>query len=158
MTSTAIPLHPLADMQTSRQYDREQQYGDAAGDQDLDEDQPLNTAYNSDLKEENTRGLRSRSAGRHRRKENGYSVDHSPNAITKARSRIRSICPCLLLGLVALSVVAGIVLYGPCMLRQETEEWLPHWGEPGNVGQGLKHYPTDFTRDITPIPCRESYD
>jgi hypothetical protein len=156
MTSTAIPLNAVADKQSSRRYDREQAYGDVGGSHDLDEDQPLNTAYNPGNKEGQTRGLRSRSAGRHRRKETGYSGDHAPSSIAKLKSRIRSICLYILFGLGVLSAVSGIVLYGPCILRQETQDWLPHWGEPGNVGEGLKHYPTDFTRDITPIPCRES--
>jgi len=158
MTSTAIPLHPVANMQTSLRYDREPQYGDANLGNDLDEDQPLNTAYDTDNKEEHTRGLRSRSAGRHRNKENGYSNDHSPSGITRTRSRIKNVCLYIVLGLGVLTAVSGIVLYGPCLLRKETEDWLPHWGEPGNVGEGLKHYPTDFTRDITPIPCRESFN
>ena len=155
MTSTAIPLNAVADMQASRRHDHDQAYGEPDGEINYDEDQPLNAAYN---KEEHSRRLRSRSAGRHRRKENGYNGDHSPSGITRPRSRIKNICLYILLGLGVLTAVSGIVLYGPCMLRQETEDWLPHWGEPGNVVEGLKHYPTDFTRDITPIPCRELLD
>jgi len=155
MTSTAIPLNAVADMQTSRRHDHEQAYGVLDGSMSSDEDQPLNTAYKSSNKKEHTRGLRSRSAGRHRTKEHAYSGDHSPSGITKPKSRIRNICLYILLGFGVLSALSGIVLYGPCMLRRETEDFLPHWGEPGNVGEGLKHYPTDFTRDIKPIPCRE---
>jgi len=39
-----------------------------------------------------------------------------------------------------------------------TEEWLPNWGEPGHFGDGLARYPTDATRDITPIPCHSHND
>lgn len=152
MTSTAIPLHPVADMQASRRHDHDQAYGEPDADINYDEDQPLNAVFE---KEDRTRGLRSRSVGKHQRKENGYSSEQSPSGITNSTSRIKNICLYILLGLGVLSAVSGIVLYGPCMLRQKTEDWLPHWGEPGNVGEGLKHYPTDFTRDVTPIPCRK---
>ncbi|KAI9845509.1 MAG: Altered inheritance of mitochondria protein 6 [Sclerophora amabilis] len=32
------------------------------------------------------------------------------------------------------------------------------WGKPGKLGEGLSHYPTDFSRDITPIPCHSHND
>ena len=32
------------------------------------------------------------------------------------------------------------------------------WGKPGHVGAGLAHWPTDFTRDILPIPCHSHND
>ena len=32
------------------------------------------------------------------------------------------------------------------------------WGKPGNIGAGLSHWPTDFTRDILPIPCHSHND
>lgn len=38
------------------------------------------------------------------------------------------------------------------------EQYLPNWGKPGHVGEGLAHYPTDATRNIHPIPCHSHND
>lgn len=35
---------------------------------------------------------------------------------------------------------------------------MPTWGQPGEPGEGLGHYPTDFTRDVLPIPCHSHND
>ena len=32
------------------------------------------------------------------------------------------------------------------------------WGRPGNIGAGLSSWPTDFSRDITPLPCHSHND
>ena len=32
------------------------------------------------------------------------------------------------------------------------------WGKPGHIGARLLHWPTDFTRDILPIPCHSHND
>lgn len=39
-----------------------------------------------------------------------------------------------------------------------SDDLWPHWGEPGQPGEGLAAYPTDFTRDILPIPCHSHND
>ncbi|KAF2205666.1 hypothetical protein GQ43DRAFT_361885 [Delitschia confertaspora ATCC 74209] len=36
--------------------------------------------------------------------------------------------------------------------------FLPKWGEPGQLGEGIASYPTDFTRDVTPKPCHSHND
>ncbi|KAF2160967.1 hypothetical protein M409DRAFT_70050 [Zasmidium cellare ATCC 36951] len=38
------------------------------------------------------------------------------------------------------------------------DEFLPDWGKPGNVGEGLAEYPTDATRDVIPIACHSHND
>ena len=35
---------------------------------------------------------------------------------------------------------------------------LKVWGKPGQVGDGLSSWPTDFSRDINPIPCHSHND
>ena len=35
---------------------------------------------------------------------------------------------------------------------------LGQWGQPGHIGAGLSSYPTDFTRDILPVPCHSHND
>ena len=32
------------------------------------------------------------------------------------------------------------------------------WGRPGNIGAGLSSWPTDFSRDIIPLPCHSHND
>jgi hypothetical protein len=38
------------------------------------------------------------------------------------------------------------------------DKFLPHWGAAGHYGEGLADYPTDATRDVTPIPCHSHND
>ncbi len=33
-----------------------------------------------------------------------------------------------------------------------------HWGDPGKSSKGLLHWPTDFSRDIQPVPCHSHND
>src|SRR6187402_2767376 len=35
---------------------------------------------------------------------------------------------------------------------------LQNWGQPGTGTEGLSWYPTDFTRDVLPIPCHSHND
>jgi hypothetical protein len=35
---------------------------------------------------------------------------------------------------------------------------LRNWGKAGTTSEGLKWYPTDFTRDVIPIPCHSHND
>ncbi|TKA62187.1 hypothetical protein B0A55_12099, partial [Friedmanniomyces simplex] len=39
-----------------------------------------------------------------------------------------------------------------------SDDFLPHWGKPGRLGEGLAGYPTDATRDVLPIPCHSHND
>ncbi|KAK3680276.1 Altered inheritance of mitochondria protein 6 [Recurvomyces mirabilis] len=38
------------------------------------------------------------------------------------------------------------------------DDFLPNWGKPGHMGEGLAKYPTDATRDVQPIPCHSHND
>lgn len=38
------------------------------------------------------------------------------------------------------------------------DNFLPNWGKPGHDGEGLAHYPTDATRDVTPLPVHSHND
>lgn len=40
----------------------------------------------------------------------------------------------------------------------EDDLFLPDWGRPGAIGNGLAQYPTDATRDVLPIPCHSHND
>ncbi|ERF71584.1 hypothetical protein EPUS_00573 [Endocarpon pusillum Z07020] len=35
---------------------------------------------------------------------------------------------------------------------------VDHWGDPSKTAQGLLHWPTDFSRDIQPVPCHSHND
>jgi hypothetical protein len=48
-----------------------------------------------------------------------------------------------------IGLLAGIVRF------QQPEGFWPDWDRPGNP---LAHYPTDFTRDILPVPCHSHND
>jgi hypothetical protein len=41
---------------------------------------------------------------------------------------------------------------------QDGDPALKNWGKPGTGTEGLAWYPTDFTRDIAPIPCHSHND
>jgi hypothetical protein len=36
--------------------------------------------------------------------------------------------------------------------------FVDHWGDPGKPSKGLLHWPTDFSRDIQPVPCHSHND
>jgi hypothetical protein len=40
----------------------------------------------------------------------------------------------------------------------ETPKFWPEWGQPGEPGDKLAHYPHDITRDILPVPCHSHED
>lgn len=42
--------------------------------------------------------------------------------------------------------------------RDAEVDFLPHWGQTGYQGAGLARYPTDFTRDVIPVPCHSHND
>lgn len=52
------------------------------------------------------------------------------------------------------------VLIGSARLFWDFNEdkFLPDWGKPGSIGEGLVRYPTDATRDVLPINCHSHND
>ena len=42
--------------------------------------------------------------------------------------------------------------------RNDIQRIVASWGAPGSLTQAEKHYPTDFSRDIIPIPCHSHND
>lgn len=67
------------------------------------------------------------------------------------------------LGTVVILVLSALLIYFNIYLRRQ----IPHndiqrivasWGAPGSETQAEAHYPTDFSRDITPIPCHSHND
>ncbi|KAK5171686.1 hypothetical protein LTR04_006759 [Oleoguttula sp. CCFEE 6159] len=51
-----------------------------------------------------------------------------------------------------------LIGFGPLFWDDDTDTFLPQWGQPGHLGEGLARYPTDFTRDVLPIPCHSHND
>ena len=54
-----------------------------------------------------------------------------------------------------LSILGNLVIL---LIPDRIHDVLGSWGKPGNVGAGLAHWPTDFTRDILPKPCHSHND
>ncbi|ORY03211.1 PLC-like phosphodiesterase [Clohesyomyces aquaticus] len=46
----------------------------------------------------------------------------------------------------------------PVVWDDDDHSFLPTWGQSGELGEGLASYPTDFTRDVTPIMCHSHND
>lgn len=42
--------------------------------------------------------------------------------------------------------------------HSEGDDPFAHWGKPGTGTQGLAWYPTDFLRDVVPVPCHSHND
>jgi hypothetical protein len=59
---------------------------------------------------------------------------------------------CILLILNLTLGLATMFWYG------DVDTVLRNWGKPGTGTEGLAWYPTDFTRDINPIPCHSHND
>lgn len=43
-------------------------------------------------------------------------------------------------------------------IRNGVDRLILVWGKPGQIGEGLSSWPTDFSRDINPIPCHSHND
>ncbi|KAG9235224.1 PLC-like phosphodiesterase [Amylocarpus encephaloides] len=71
---------------------------------------------------------------------------------------------CIFGGISGLSILAALLSVN-ITLAAFTIYWypdidrvFPNWGQPGTGTEGLAWYPTDFTRDIVPIPCHSHND
>ncbi|KAF1986485.1 hypothetical protein K402DRAFT_404219 [Aulographum hederae CBS 113979] len=58
----------------------------------------------------------------------------------------------------AIHILNFIVGYGPPLWDDYQFGYFSEWSKPGREGDGLDKYPTDFTRDIQPIPCHSHND
>ena len=61
------------------------------------------------------------------------------------------------------SVLVALVVYSNIHLRNmiphnDIQRIVASWGNPGSPTQADVHYPTDFSRDINPIPCHSHND
>jgi hypothetical protein len=43
-------------------------------------------------------------------------------------------------------------------LPDQAAYFRDHWGDPSKASKGLLHWPTDFSRDIQPVPCHSHND
>ncbi|XTI87331.1 hypothetical protein V2W45_407149 [Cenococcum geophilum] len=82
----------------------------------------------------------------------------------KARWRMRISRICMAIPILVLSFFGVVHLVNvfmsmvPTLWDDDPHPFLPGWGEPGEPGEGLANYPTDFTRDVIPIPCHSHND
>ncbi|CZR67660.1 uncharacterized protein PAC_17559 [Phialocephala subalpina] len=98
-----------------------------------------------DLNSHATRLLEDVYAARRRRKRNWYNY-------------------CIFSGISGLTILALLLVLN-LILGLATLIWtsdfdhvLQNWGQPGTGTEDLEWYPTDFTRDILPIPCHSHND
>jgi hypothetical protein len=51
-----------------------------------------------------------------------------------------------------------LLVLGTFIWASDIDTYLQNWGKPGSGTEGLSWYPTDFTRDVLPIPCHSHND
>lgn len=49
-------------------------------------------------------------------------------------------------------------MFNALFIDKETSDPFANWGKPGTTSEGLSWYPTDFLRDVIPIPCHSHND
>ena len=54
-----------------------------------------------------------------------------------------------------LNLVGSLIVI---ILPDDVHRIVEYWGRPGHTGAGLSSWPTDFSRDIMPIPCHSHND
>lgn len=105
-----------------------------------DSHQPLNSAFDS--------------------KDKGCACEYKEDETSKKsrRRQLSSTCTYTVLAIFVICGSINLAFLALGVFILQAPEWMPNWGEPGNPGEGLKHYPTGFTRDITPIPAHSHND
>lgn len=98
---------------------------------------------------------------RSRRKPSKPGNDAGEKPPLKGRKKSRK---CLKLGLgilVLLGIIQLLSLIGSLVvlvLPDGIHRIVASWGRPGRIGAGLSSWPTDFSRDILPLPCHSHND
>ena len=54
-----------------------------------------------------------------------------------------------------LNLVGNLIVL---ILPDDVHRVVEYWGRPGHTGAGLSSWPTDFSRDIMPVPCHSHND
>jgi len=52
----------------------------------------------------------------------------------------------------------GFIAFALGIITNKPSRFWPSWGSAGDIGEYLAHYPTDFTRDVNPVPCHSQND
>ncbi|KAI9745679.1 MAG: Altered inheritance of mitochondria protein 6 [Claussenomyces sp. TS43310] len=87
--------------------------------------------------------------------------DHGVSFVAQTDKQPRGSGWRLIWRLLALSSIAWTLYsltYSILKRLSHQSDPLSHWGEPGNASEGLSWYPTDFLRDVLPIPCHSHND
>ncbi|KAF2489713.1 hypothetical protein BU16DRAFT_471204 [Lophium mytilinum] len=104
--------------------------------------------------------------GRRRKATSPTLHDKVVRRSSRAKWRRRSCWGCIAIPILALVFfgmvhVANVIMSLVPMIWDnavDTDIFLPNWGKPNAPGEGLSSYPTDFTRDVQPIPCHSHND
>ncbi|EON70034.1 hypothetical protein W97_09302 [Coniosporium apollinis CBS 100218] len=84
---------------------------------------------------------------------------HRTRCTGGASRRICVSVPIVILAIFGLiQAIKFLLVLGPLVWDNQDDNFLPNWGQPGQLGEGLSHYATDFTRDVVPIPCHSHND
>ena len=89
------------------------------------------------------------------------SDNYNPSSRRGKRRKCRlcaSFCMVLLAIYGLFSLFELFLGLGPLIWIEKEDSFLPNWDQAGEHGEGRSGYPTDFTRDIVPIPCHSHND
>ena len=99
---------------------------------------------------------------RSRRKDTFLRSKHDEKMVPWRRKGWSRSCLKLLgIVLLALGVLQLFSLVGTLivlLLPDRLHRIVQSWGHPGHIGYGLSSWPTDFSRDVLPIPCHSHND
>lgn len=148
------------DSETARSYDEED-----VKDRLLDE-APEILSFDFDDGSDLRANRRQRSFRRffRRRKRNSDQEASTDDQCCPRRKRRRKCRLCASFFMTLLSLYGLFSLFelflglGPLIWSERYDPWFPNWGEAGQPGEGLSGYPTDFTRNVAPIPCHSHND
>ncbi|KAG0648841.1 Altered inheritance [Hyphodiscus hymeniophilus] len=91
-------------------------------------------------------------------------LQHSFSATRRARRKRSCYNYCIFGGISGLTILAFLLSVNlslgiaTLMWYSDIDSVLKNWGKSGTGTEGLAWYPTDFLRDVTPIPCHSHND
>lgn len=68
------------------------------------------------------------------------------------------ILSCFYSVLVVIGLFSIVGFFAGYVAFRDDDVFWPDWDSPGHYGENISHYPTDFTRGVTPVPCHSHND
>ena len=91
-------------------------------------------------------------------------VSQDPNRHAPKRGRTRTwlacgmVCGLFILGALLVLNIVVLALRSMYAVKADPDDIFSAWGHPGSGTEDLAWYPTDFLRDVVPIPCHSHND